>query len=148
MATEKIEVACSISTARKTISSTLPDTSSDFSDSLSQKQPGDRIHFRARIHHARAVGASIVFLVFRRHLYTVQGVLTVEEGIVSPQMVRWAETLHTESIVWVEGTIQQPQGGQDVIKSTTVHEIEIKIEKVRPRLTMVDHAIKIAVSCT
>lgn len=98
------------------------------------KEAGDHIHFRARIHHTRAVGASIVFLVFRRHLSTVQGVLTAEDNVVSPEMVRWVEGLNTESIIWVEGKIQKPQGGQDVIKSTTVHEVEIKIEKVHPSI--------------
>ena len=77
----------------------------------------------------RFPGAKIVFLVLRHQLTTVQAILTEEDGIVSPNMVRWAEGIARESIVLIEGVLQEP-GGQTEVKSATVHKLEIKVEKV------------------
>ncbi|KZT18358.1 aspartyl-tRNA synthetase cytoplasmic [Neolentinus lepideus HHB14362 ss-1] len=98
---------------------------------IAKKEIGSPVRFRARVHHSRAISPKITFLILRHQLHTVQGVLTVEEGLVSDNMVRWAEDLHRESIVLVEGKVHAPQeGGQDRIKSTTIHEVEVKIEKL------------------
>ena len=53
--------------------------------------------------------------------------------VISPNMVRWAEGLSRETIVRVEGVVQEPpkEMGQDEVKSTSVHTREIRIEKVR-----------------
>jgi aspartyl/asparaginyl-tRNA synthetase len=71
-----------------------------------------------------------VFLILRQGIHTVQGVLTKEDGVTSQNMIRWAELLRRETIVYVQGKIQTPQDGQSSVKTTTVHEVEIKIEKV------------------
>lgn len=98
---------------------------------IAKMEVGAPVRFRARIHHSRAISSKITFMVFRHQLHTIQGVLTVEDGVVSDNMVRWAEDLHRESIVLVEGKVHAPQeAGQDKVKSTTIHEIEIKIEKL------------------
>lgn len=75
-------------------------------------------------------GSKIVFLVLRHQLTTVQAVLTEEEGVVSHNMIRWAEGLNRESIVLVEGSIQNPPEQQNIVKSTSIHKVEIKVEKV------------------
>jgi len=72
----------------------------------------------------------ILFLVFRQSIETIQGVLT-EGETVSQNMLLWAESLYNETIVWVEGTLQIPQNDQREVKSPSVHDVEIKIEKVR-----------------
>lgn len=114
------------------------------------KNVGDIIRFRARVHHLRAMGTyaarfmmsssvltyiqsgpKIVFIVFRQQSYTVQGVLTEDADCVSANMVRWAEGLGREAIVLVEGKVQAPPPDQHEVKSTIIHEREIKICKVR-----------------
>jgi aspartyl/asparaginyl-tRNA synthetase len=76
-------------------------------------------------------GPKIVFIILRQQLYTIQGVLTQSEGTVSETMVRWAEGLGREAIVLVEGKVQMPPPDQGEVKTTTVHQRELKIEKVR-----------------
>jgi hypothetical protein len=45
-------------------------------------------------------------------------------------MVRWAEGISREAIVLVEGRVKMPPENQGEIKSTTVHQRELQIEKV------------------
>ena len=73
-----------------------------------------------------------MFLVLRQGISTVQAVLSEEEGRVSRNMVQWAGNLHRETIVYVQGKIQKPGDGHSEVKQTSVHEVEISIEKVRP----------------
>lgn len=70
-------------------------------------------------------------MVFRSQLTTLQGVLTEEEGVISHNMVRWAEGLNRETIVLVKGVVQRPPDGQEEVHSTRVHNHEVKIQKVR-----------------
>ncbi|KZT64350.1 lysyl-tRNA synthetase [Daedalea quercina L-15889] len=98
--------------------------------SVVETPEGEHVKFRARIHHIRPLGSKIVFLIFRSQLTTLQGVLTEEEGMVSQNMVRWAEGLNRESIVLVEGMVQKPGDGQEEVHSTRVHNHEVKVEKL------------------
>ena len=97
---------------------------------LSREDVGRRIVFKARVHRVRAMSKHILFLVLRQNIGTVQGVLT-EGETVSQNMLLWAETIHYESIVWVEGIIQIPQNDQQEVKSPSVCDVEVNIEKVR-----------------
>lgn len=47
-------------------------------------------------------------------------------------MVRWAEGLNRETIVRVEGVVQEPpkDEGHEEVKSATVHALEVRVEKV------------------
>ncbi|KAH8079405.1 aspartyl-tRNA synthetase, cytoplasmic [Cristinia sonorae] len=122
----------------------------DTLDSIADKQPGDRVRFRARIHHVRPLGecpprhpthsadthptprtgAKIVFIILRQQITTVQAILTEEEGKISANMVRWAEGLNRETIVLVEGLVQTPPEDQAEVKSTSIHKYEINVEKI------------------
>ena len=73
----------------------------------------------------------ILFLVFRQNIGTIQGVLT-EGETVSQNMLLWAETIHVESVVWVEGVLQIPQNDQHEVRAPSVRDVEVSIEKVRP----------------
>ena len=114
---------------------------------ITNKKAGEHVAFRARIHHIRplgtspyalcisssslvVIGAKIVFIILRYQMTTVQGVLTEDDVTVSQNMVRWAEGINRESIVLVEGTVQDPPEDQQEVKSTSIHNVEIKIEKV------------------
>jgi len=103
---------------------------------LSRQDTDRRIVFKARIHHARAMSKHILFLIFRQNTGTIQGVLT-EGETVSQNMLLWAESIHNESIVWVEGTLQIPQNDEHEVKSSSVRDIEVKIEKVRSTISVV-----------
>lgn len=72
----------------------------------------------------------ILFLVFRQNIGTIQGVLT-EGETVSQNMLLWAESIHNESVVWVEGVLQIPQNDQREVHSPSVRDVEVKMEKVR-----------------
>ena len=102
---------------------------------LSHEDAGRRIVFKARVHHARAMSKHILFLVFRQNIGTIQGVLT-EGETVSQNMLLWAESIRTESVVWVEGALQIPQNDQREVHSPSVRDIEVKIEKVRSQLNI------------
>ncbi|EKM56863.1 uncharacterized protein PHACADRAFT_118899 [Phanerochaete carnosa HHB-10118-sp] len=94
--------------------------------------PGTRVAFRARVHHIRPLGSKIVFLLFRYRQTTVQGVLTETPDVVSASMVRWAEGLSRETIVRVEGIVQEPpkEEGQEEVKSASVHTREVRVQKL------------------
>lgn len=88
---------------------------------------GETILIRARIQTSRAVGNKMVFLNFRQHIDTIQGLITFEEGKISKLMVKWVAGLPGESIVLVGGTVTQ---AQEEVKSATVKDVEIKIDQV------------------
>lgn len=69
----------------------------------------------------------MVFLMLRQKIDTVQALLTVEEGKVSKRMVKWTSGLPDESIVLVEGLVEEPK---EEVKSATVGGVEIKITQV------------------
>ena len=98
---------------------------------LSREDAGRRIVFKARVHRARAMSKHILFLVFRQSIGTIQGVLT-EGETVSQNMLLWAESIHSESVVWVDGVLQIPQNDQQEVKAPSVHDLEVNIEKVCP----------------
>lgn len=72
----------------------------------------------------------MAFIVFRQGLSTLQGVLLVKENVVSINMVKWALRLNLESVVIVHGHVQRPQDGQKEIRSCTVHNAEVLIDRV------------------
>jgi aspartyl-tRNA synthetase len=76
----------------------------------------------------------MVFYTLRQQSHTIQGLLVTspasappEQQKVSKQMVTWGKTINMESIVILEGTIQEPV---EPVKSTTVQNREVSIDKV------------------
>jgi aspartyl/asparaginyl-tRNA synthetase len=94
------------------------------------------------------LGPKIAFIVLRQQLYTIQGVLTEANDEVSENMVRWALSLNRETIVLVEGKIQMPPENQGEIKTTTVHQRELKIEKASNCALVLTIWLKLYPSCT
>ncbi|KAI5673037.1 hypothetical protein M9H77_13401 [Catharanthus roseus] len=74
----------------------------------------------------RAVGKKMAFLVVREMGFTVQCVLTVTPEVVSPQMVKYANSLSRESIVDVEGIVSVPGVP---IKGAT-QQVEVQVRKL------------------
>lgn len=80
------------------------------------------------MHTLRAQGNKMVFFNLRQRTESVQALLTVTEGKVSKQMVKWAASLGNESIVLVEGVVKT---APEQIKSATIGNVELHINKVR-----------------
>jgi len=89
---------------------------------------GQKIVFRARLHHIRCMGLKLVFFIFRQQLHTIQGVLNEAPGLTSIVMLHWAEHIPRGSIVKVKGVLQKPEVP---VKSTSMHEMEVKVIEVR-----------------
>ncbi|KAI1097301.1 aspartyl-tRNA synthetase [Jackrogersella minutella] len=94
---------------------------------LSTDHIGKTISFNARLHHVRSVSSKLAFVLLRQQVDTVQGVLHVQEGVVSENFVRWAEHLNTESVVHVRGTVREPP---EHIKTCSIHNLEIIIDSM------------------
>jgi nondiscriminating aspartyl-tRNA synthetase len=90
--------------------------------------PGQQVAFRARVHAIRNVSAHLVFIVFRRQEWTIQGVLKQQDGIVSEHWVRWAEHIHPESVVYVQGVLKAPQHAE--VKGCSIHDVEIDVQQL------------------
>jgi len=69
----------------------------------------------------------MVFLNLRQRTDSVQALLTVTPEKVSKQMVKWAAGLADESIVLIKGIATKTQ---EPIKSASVSDVEIHVEKV------------------
>ncbi len=98
-------------------------------NSISSEASGVEVIFRARVHTYRKLSSKLAFFVFRQQTSTIQGVLQEKEGLVSTHMVRWGEHIPIETIVLVKGTVQRPNG-QEQITGTTVHDAEIAITEL------------------
>ncbi|KAE9972260.1 hypothetical protein Vi05172_g757 [Venturia inaequalis] len=93
---------------------------------LSAKDIGKAIKFRCRIHNVRKMSAKLVFFELRQQTATIQGVLQ-EHGPVSAYFVYWAEHIDVESVVLVEGVVQEVKAKQGHVISTSIHDCEIAI---------------------
>lgn len=115
-------------------------------------QEGQQVFFRARVQSVRQQsmsnaysyskfalveltlllvlsGSKLAFLIFRQRYDEIQGVLVIEQGQVSENMVRFAERLPSETIVLVRGVVQNPQSvGQSDVHYTSIHNVEIKVK--------------------
>ena len=66
------------------------------------------------------------FLNLRQRMDSVQALLIVTPEKISKQMVKWAASLATESIVLVEGVIAKVD---EPIKSASVSDVEVHVNK-------------------
>ncbi|ORY08867.1 aspartyl-tRNA synthetase-like protein [Clohesyomyces aquaticus] len=105
---------------------------------LSAKDVGKEVVFRARIHHLRKMSSKFVFFVFRQQIATVQGVL-VEHADISKYMLYWAEHLETESVVLVKGILQEPQSKQGEVTGATIRDVEISVHSLHVEAAVTDH---------
>ncbi|KAK8918906.1 hypothetical protein KSP39_PZI021057 [Platanthera zijinensis] len=94
--------------------------------SLDAELADETVLIRGYAQTMRAVGKNMSFLVVRRSSATVQCVLTVKEGLVSGQMVKFCNSLARESMVEVYGVVTVPLGP---IKGTT-QQVEIQVRKL------------------
>lgn len=97
-------------------------------ENIKNEMVGHEILFRARLHHVRRMGLKLVFFIFRQQINTIQGVLSELPGEVSIVMLHWAEHIPKGSIVKIKGVLQEPEAP---VKSTSIHELEVKVSEMR-----------------
>ncbi|KAH6686640.1 aspartyl-tRNA synthetase [Plectosphaerella plurivora] len=90
---------------------------------VTKQAVGSTVTFRARIHTQRRMSRFLDFILFRDQTDTIQGVLSRAH----PNMVRWVQHLHPESIVQVTGTLQKPV---EDVRSALHSDIEVNIDSV------------------
>lgn len=88
---------------------------------------GTTVSFKARVHAIRNMSSNLAFILLRHQIMTVQGVLRSDNENVTRHMVRWAEHIPIESIVFVRGVVQKPN---EKLHSTSYHDIEILISEI------------------
>ncbi|KAK9983824.1 hypothetical protein SO802_033349 [Lithocarpus litseifolius] len=80
---------------------------------------------RGRAQRIRAKGKT-AFVVLRERGFTVQCVLTEQDGVVSRPMLKYAAGLSRESIVDVEGLVSVP----GITINSTTQQVEIQVRKI------------------
>lgn len=93
-------------------------------EQMTTEQVGERVVFRGRVHAVRHMSAKLAFIVFREGITTIQGVLRAKEGLISENMVRFAEHMRTGTIVVTKGVLKL---AEQRVKLTSIHDVEIEI---------------------
>ncbi|KAJ2722486.1 aspartate--tRNA ligase dps1 [Coemansia sp. Benny D115] len=88
---------------------------------------GQTVHIQARVQTSRATGNKMCFLVLREGTSTVQGLLVVNPADISKQMVKFASSISSESIVSVTAVVACPE---EPIKSCTVGDVELHVTRL------------------
>lgn len=96
---------------------------------LTPEQVGQVVVFRARLHNLRKLSAHLMFVELRQQTATIQGILHEHAGV-TPYFLYWAEHLHVETVVRVQGVIQEPKAKQGEVKGVSIHNIEIHIHEM------------------
>ena len=97
-------------------------------DTINKEMLGKEVCFRARLHHVRAMGPKLVFLIFRQQIHTIQGVLVEDTGKISAAMLHWAEHLRSGNIMLIKGIVQEPTSP---VKATSIHDVELGITTLK-----------------
>lgn len=82
---------------------------------------------RARLQNKRESGNKRTFLELRQKTHTIQAIISVEEGAISKQMVKFVNGISPESLVLVEAIVASPL---DLVKSCSVQNVELQIQKI------------------
>ncbi|KAJ3397458.1 aspartate--tRNA ligase dps1 [Lobulomyces angularis] len=94
---------------------------------LNSSMENQVILMRARIQTSRLTGTKRVFLTLRQRTHTVQAILSVEEGIISKQMLKFVAGISSESLVLLEAKVLKPE---ELVKSCTLQNVELHITKL------------------
>ena len=81
---------------------------------------------RARLHSSRSVGKGI-FIVLRKGLDTVQGIVWESAGKVPKAMVKYAQHMTLESVVDILCTVDR---AQESVQSCSIKDFELKIHEI------------------
>ncbi|KAJ2902005.1 aspartate--tRNA ligase dps1, partial [Coemansia aciculifera] len=94
---------------------------------LSEKLAGQTVHVQARVQGSRPTGSKMCFLVLREGSATAQGLLVADNENVSKQMVKFANSISSESLVSIVARVVTPS---EPIKSCTVGDVELHVSRL------------------
>ncbi|OZJ04919.1 hypothetical protein BZG36_02636 [Bifiguratus adelaidae] len=94
---------------------------------INESREGETVWIRARLQTSRAQGNKMCFFVFRQGTATIQGLLLQSEKEVSKVMMKYAQSIPSESIVLVEATIQKPV---EDVQSCSVSKAELNVKQL------------------
>ncbi|KAJ2857623.1 aspartate--tRNA ligase dps1 [Coemansia erecta] len=94
---------------------------------LNAAMAGETVYIQARVQTSRPVSAKMCFLVLREGTATAQALLLTNKDSISKQMVKFANSIPSESIVSIVATVTQPG---EPIKSCTVGDAELHVTKL------------------
>ena len=92
--------------------------------SLGLNKVGETILMRARVQASRPTGSKLCFFVLRQASRTVQAIVAADESTISRQMVKFACSIPSESIILVEASVVK---AQEFVKSCTVGDVELQV---------------------
>ena len=69
---------------------------------------GQEVIIRGRLHRSKKTGANLVFIILRERFATVQAILQVKEGEVSPGMIKYTASIPKESIIEIKANVVAP----------------------------------------
>lgn len=84
-----------------------------------------QVTFRGRIDHQRKVSPTLIFLLIRDTVHTIQCVLRQGDGV-PEHMIKWASHLSVESLVEISGTLRK---APEPIKSASI-QFEIEVDSM------------------
>ena len=87
---------------------------------------GKEIRLRSRLQRSRIKGKG-GFIILREGVFSIQGCLFVNEGVVSKQMINFVNAIHLESIVDIVGKVKK---AEKPVESCTQKDIELDIIKI------------------
>ena len=93
---------------------------------INQSMEGKTVKLRVRLQRSRIKGKG-GFIVLREGVYTIQGCLFVEEGVVSKQMIDFVNSLRLESYVDVEAKVKKVE---KPVESCTQKDVELGITSI------------------
>ncbi|KAJ2453808.1 aspartate--tRNA ligase dps1 [Coemansia sp. RSA 2336] len=96
-------------------------------EDLKPEMAGQTVHVQARVQGSRPVSNKMCFLVLREAMVTAQALVCVAEGAVSKQMVKFAISIPTESIVTIVAQVAKPAVP---VESCTVGDVELTVQKI------------------
>ncbi|KAJ2255277.1 aspartate--tRNA ligase dps1, partial [Coemansia sp. RSA 455] len=94
---------------------------------LSAELAGQTVHVQARVQGSRPTGNKMCFLVLREGSATAQGLLVVDNETISKQMVKFANSISSESLVSLVAKVVVPS---EPVKSCTVGDVELHVSRL------------------
>ena len=91
-----------------------------------EEHVGKQIKCRVRLQKVKATGKR-AFLELRDGIDTAQGILSVEEGKISSQMVKFSGAVPHESLIDVTGTVLKVE---NLVEKCSVKTVEISVESI------------------
>ncbi|PVU99657.1 hypothetical protein BB559_000519 [Furculomyces boomerangus] len=88
---------------------------------------GSTVHIQARVQASRPTGSKMCFLILREGTSTIQALAVVNKDTISKQMVKFVDSIPSESLVRVTATVVKPD---EPVKSCTVSSVELHIETI------------------